>query len=191
MNMPLLALGVLVVIILLFYFIRKSQVKAWSELAAQTGLLCEAGNPLSPIRVIGKYRNRNLVMETFRTSSKNTDTCTRIIVGVNNTASLRLTLTEENILTKIGKKLGGQDIQTGNDAIDKRFIIKGEPETKIQQLLASFDVCQMLLSTPLLMIEIVGGEIRYEQYVFEKNVKRLQRLFDLLCLLAEGVEKIN
>jgi hypothetical protein len=191
MEMPLLALGVLTVAISFFYFIRKSQVKAWSELAAQTGLSCEKGNFLSPIRVTGKYRDHNLVMETFRSGGKNSDTCTRIIVSVNNIASLRLTLTEENILTKIGKQIGGQDIQTGNDPIDKRFIIRGQPEVKILQLLNSNNLQQKLLSIQFLMIEVIGGEIRYEQHIFEKNASRLQRLFDLLCTLAEEVDKIQ
>lgn len=181
--------GIIAAAILVFFYVQRSRKQAWSNLAAQTGLTFEGVGLFSQARVTGTYRGRNLVLETFTTGGKNSKKCTRIIASVNNTASIRLRLTGEGILAKIGKKFGGQDIQTGNTEIDKRFLIKGEPEREIQALLTSSEVRQKLLSVPVLSLEVMEGEIRCEQDSFERNTKRLQDLFELLCVLAEGIEK--
>ena len=181
--------GIVAAAIVVFYFIQRSRKQAWSGLAAQTGLAFEGIGLFSQARVTGMYRGRNIVLETFTTGGKNSKICTRVVASVANASSIRLKLGEEGILAKIGKKMGGQDIQTGDAALDRRFLIKGEPEAEIRSLLLASDVRQRLLSLPQLSVEVNGGEIRYEQYAFEKNAKRLQEVFDLLCVLGEGIEK--
>ena len=181
--------GIAAAAVFAFYFIQRSRRQAWSGLAAQTGLAFEGVGLFSQARVTGMYRGRNIVLETFTTGGKNSKICTRVVASVNNAPSIHLKLGEEGILAKIGKKLGGQDIQTGDAALDRRFLIKGEPDAEIRSLLLASDVRQRLLSLPQLSIEVIEGEIRYEQYAFEKNAKRLQEVFELLCVLAEEIEK--
>ena len=129
----------ILVIVVIMYFQRKAQLEAWNDLAARTGLTCEGGiAPWSSIRVTGSYHGHPLVLDTFtRHSGRNSRTYTRVVLGVKNPLPLYLFLTEENVFDKVGKWMGSQDIQLGDETLDRRYKIKGEPEAEVGRLLAS------------------------------------------------------
>jgi hypothetical protein len=186
----LIVVGLLVIFAVLAYVSHQARRQAWGELAARTGLTLEPGGLFSPMRVTGTYRGHALTLDTFtRRSGKSSTTYTRIRLAVNNPSALSLAIYDENVLNKLGKALGMQDIQTGDDELDRRFTFKGQPEPVIASLLTSIGLRQKLLEARSLHVEVKGQELRFEQRGAESNADKVQFLFDLLGDLAEAIDR--
>lgn len=192
-SLPALVLAVLAVIVVIAYLRYQARRRAWSELAARTGLTLEPAGFLGlSQRVTGAYRGRALTLDTFtRGSGKNSTAYTRIVAPVNNAASLRLALYEQGLLSEIGKLLGAQDIQTGDPELDRRFIVKGQPEDVVVRLLTLGGLDVKLLQARSLNLRLDGDQLRWEKRHVESDVDYLQSLFDLLSDLAEAVERVG
>jgi len=186
----LLVIGLLVIFGVIAYLRRQARQQAWGELAARTGLTFESGGLFSPMRVTGTYRGHPLTLDTFtRSTGKNSTTYTRIQMGANNPSALSLAIYDENVLSKVGKALGMQDIQTGDDELDRRFTIKGQPEPMIASLFTSIGLRQKLLQARSVHVEVRGQQVYWQQRGAESNADHLQFLFDLLGDLAEAVDR--
>ena len=186
----LLVIGLLVAFVVLAYLRRQARQQAWSELAAHTGLTFEPGGLFSPMRITGAYRGHALTLDTFtRRSGKNSTTYTRILLSVNNPSALSLAIYDENVLSKLGKALGMQDIQVGDDELDRRFTFKGQPQPVIAGLLTSIGLRQKLLEARSVHVEVKGQEVYWQQRGAESNADHVQFLFDLLSDLAEAVDR--
>src|SRR5262245_4406235 len=104
---------------------RRARDKAWRELAEGTGLTFEPGGFLGSPRVTGTYRGHALTLDTFtRGAGKTRRVYTRIVLFVNNQDSAYLALYQESVFSKVGKFFGMQDIQVGDEDLDRKFIIK-------------------------------------------------------------------
>jgi hypothetical protein len=190
-TLPILVFAAVIAIVLVVnYYGRQSRLRAWGELASNTGLTCESGGFFSPIRVTGMYRGHGLVLDTFtRSSGKSSQTYTRIVLSANNPSDLSLAIYEEGVMSKIGKALGMQDIQLGDADLDQRFIIKGRPEEAIVNLLAFGSLRQKLLDARSLNLALDGQQVHFEERGVELDIGRLQFLFDLMSDLAEAIER--
>lgn len=186
----LIIVGIIALNIAIFYYRRQARLRAWGEIAARNSLTLEPGGFLQPPRVTGTYRGRNLVLSTFqRGSGKHSRTYTRIALTVNNWADIRMELYNEHVFSGIVKRLGMQDIQIGDEEIDRRFMIKGQPEEAVMNLLDSGTVRQKLREALSLKIELheqtlwceVRGELLDPGY--------LQFLFDLLSDMGDRLEQ--
>lgn len=178
------------VIFAVIYFSRRAREKAWRELAESLGLTYESGGFLGLSRVTGTYHGHSLTLDTFtRGSGKSRTTYTRIVLFVNNQATAYLALYEEGVFSKIGKFFGMQDIQIGDEELDRRFIIKSRPENFAASLLLAGGLRQKLLETRPLNIELDGRELHFEQVGVLMNVDYLRSLFDLLSDVAGAVER--
>ena len=186
----LLVVGMLVIFAVLAYLRRQTRQQAWSELAVRTSLTFEPGALFSPMRVTGTYRGRPLALDTYtRSSGKSSTTYTRIRMSVNNPSALSLAIYDENVLSKLGKVLGMQDIQVGDDELDRRFTFKGRPEPVLASLLTSAGLRQKLLEARSVHVEANGQEVYWQHRGAESNADYLQFLFDLLSDLAEAVDR--
>ena len=174
------------------YYSLQSQRRAWSELAARTGLTFESGSFWGMPTVTGTYRDHALTLDTFRRGSgKSSTTYTRIVLFVNNQANLYLALYEETIFSKIGKFFGTQDIQFGDDEFDRRFMIKGQPEEDVMRLLNDSTLRTKIMAARSLNIEVDGRELHFEERYVNLDLDYTQSLFDLLTDIAVGVEQIE
>jgi len=189
----LIVVGVVGVVILIKVLQRQAQKRAWGEMASQLGLVCESGRyPWSSLAVRGMYRGHALVLDTFvEHGYRRSQTYTQIVMTVNNSAGLRLMLHEASVASRVGKRLGVQDIQVGDADIDRRFMIKGQPEEGVRRLLAAEALRQKLLSVSSIHLTLEGAAIRYQHRGVEKGTERLHSLFDLMSEFATAVEQIG
>jgi len=194
----LIAIAIVVVVtgavLLVQYVQRRGCTRAWQEAAAQAGLGCEGGGLLRYPAINGIYRGRELELyvhqhTTGTGKNRRTSTSTRMAMSVDNPAGLRLEVYGENVLGKLGKRLGAQDIQVGDAEIDRRFMIKGEPAEAAARVFMSEALRQKLLALPSLHLELEGATLRYEKPGVEGNAERLVALFDLMAELAAAVER--
>ena len=189
-------LGILIIVVMLIFgvgiscYSLQSRRRAWSELAARTGLTFESGSFWGTPTVTGTYRG--LTLDTFtRSSGKSSTTYTRIVLFVNNQANLYLAMYEETIFSKIGKFFGTQDIQIGDDEFDRRFMIKGQPEEDVTRLLNDSTLRTKIMAARSLNIEVDGRELHFEERYVNLDLDYTQSLFDLLTDIAVGVEQIE
>jgi len=174
----------------LAYFRLQARRRAWDALASSMGLTLEPGSFFTSPRVTGTYRRHMLTLDTFsRGSSKSRTTYTRIVVFVDNRANLYLALYEEGVFSKIGKFFGQEDVQIGEEEIDRRFIIKSRPETFAARLVTSINLRSKLLQARSINVEVDGRELYYEQRGTETDADYLRFLLDMLMDLAEFVER--
>ena len=184
-------------VLLFTYLQQRARVRAWSELASELGLVCKPGrNAWSQVAVQGDYQGHALTMDAYTHTtgtgkSRHSETFTRIVMPVNSPAGLRLELSREGLFAKVGKRLGAQDIQTGDPEIDQRLVIKGQPEEMVRRVLTSGSLRQQLLSASSLDLTLENGEIRYRKPGVERDGERLRSTFDLLSALAKEVEQLS
>jgi hypothetical protein len=190
---PFFILGVIGVALVISYLILVNRRRAWTNLAERAGLNIEPGNFFGGgLCVSGVYHSHQLTLDKFtRHHGKSSTTYTRIVLFLNRQAGLQLDLSTEGMFSKIGKLLGMQDIHTGDEALDQRYVIRGQPEDQVTRLLLSYDLRQKLIEAPALHVKINGQEIYYEKSGVETNEDTLLALFDLLTSLAVGVERLG
>ena len=85
------------------------------------------------------YKNHHLLFDTYTdyTTSGNSSynkTYTRVRVEFHSPDNLRFRLMKQGIFLSIGKLFGAQDIIIGDEDFDKKFVIKGNDEYKIQRI---------------------------------------------------------
>lgn len=180
-----------VVISVLGYLRGQRRNAAWRELAARNGLQFEPGNVLSYPSVSGQYRGRNLLLKNLRRTHarRRSRTCTRLTLSVANHANLRFGLYDEDIISGLFTALGAQDVRTGEEAVDRRFVIKSQPPEFARRLFAVPGLRERLLQTKRMNLTLEGNELRFEQQGILDDPDTLQFLFDLLTDVAAQVEK--
>lgn len=173
------------------YLVAQGRKKAWADLAERIGVNYEPGGFFSRPVITGVYQRHQIKLDTFvRRSGKNSTTYTRIVAYLNNAANFTMSISQENVFSKIGKKLGAQEITIGDDEIDQRYMIKGEPEADVQRVLSSLGMRQRLLEAPPIDIQIRGMEVYYHRHGFETDPNKLINLLDLMCAFADAAERL-
>jgi len=90
----------------------------------------------APPRVEGPRRGCDMSIYHWSTGGKNSTTYSTVRIDLENPKGLTASFSREGLLSKLGKGLGMQDVQTGDDQFDKLFIIKcSDPEFIRQALL--------------------------------------------------------
>jgi hypothetical protein len=187
-----LTLGVMGVAVAISMARRQALLRAWQELAERNGLTFDRGSWLRMPSVLGVYRGRSVLLDTFtRGYGRNRTTFTRVRLPLKSPSGLTLEISEENLFTRIGKTFGMKEIETGDQELDARFVIKGQPENDILRLLMQGNLRQKLLETPALNIKLKDSALVYERRGQQMDGEYLQVLFSLLSDLADRVEGIS
>jgi hypothetical protein len=172
---------------------RRGRQAAWSDLAARAGLAYEPGSfwGRSPM-VSGVYRGRSLALDTFTTQTgKNRTTYTRLAVALKDPAPISLSISGEDLGSKLGKLVGMKEITLGDEELDRRLFIRGEPELPVQRLFSNAMLRQKLLEARLGNIMVNDRTVSYQRRGFESNPETMQSLFDLLVEIAMSVERLS
>lgn len=187
------AFALLILVPVVSYLLLQSARRAWEELAARLGMAYTPGNLFGKgLSLSGSYRGQQITADIFtRYTGSKLRTYTRIVLFLKQAAPLDLEIYSENLFNKVGKLLRSQDIHTGDEEIDRRFIIKGQPEEDVKRLLLAYDLRQKLAEAPALHLKLHGQEIYYEKRGFETNENKLLALFDLMTGLAGEIERAN
>lgn len=193
---PLLLILALVAFMAIFvavaYWSRQRHNRAWEDFATRTGLAFEPGGLLGAPRVRGAYRGHSLLVDTYTVHhGKSSTTYTRIALGLNRPGGLSLTLYNEGVFSQLGKLLGGQDIQTGDAELDRRFIIRGQPEQALRTLFVTGGWTQKLQAARAVHIEVDSQSVRFRTTGVIRDADYLQSLLDMLGALADAVEHVS
>jgi len=125
---------------------------------------------------------------------------TRMRAPYVNPGGFRFRIYRRNSLSGLGKMLGMQDIPIGDAAFDHDFIIQGNDEAKVRQLLQTPRIRELLRAQPEVELSVKPDEGWFGP-VFPEGVDELQflahgiikdaaRLKDLYELFAEVLDEL-
>jgi hypothetical protein len=193
--MTLLYLGMAAFVLLIlgvWYLGRTSQVRGWRSLAEQNGLTFSGGvAPWKDLSISGAYRGRELLLQMIMrgSTSKNRRYYTRVTVTAKSGLIPQMEIKPEGVFEFFGKIVGWQDIEIGNEPIDKKYTITGQPVAEVMKMLSSLDLQQRLQEMSNVRSVIQGSSVSCEKNGVEKDPDTLQKMFDLVSALAEQAER--
>ena len=124
--------------------------RSWGDLGMTTGLTLKPAAIFSQPELNGEYRQRPIRLYTYNAGSQgNRITYTAVALTVNNLSNSRLEITSSSSVGSFfGKMLNAQDVETGNPALDARFVIKSNPPDFAVQVLSEARVQMGIMAIP-------------------------------------------
>lgn len=158
--------------------------------AESNGLQYDSGGLVSYPSVSGTYRSREVFLKNIRCThgKKRGVIYTDLTLSLNNGANIWFGLYEQGLISEVGKALGVQDVRTGDQVVDKRFVIKSRPEDFALRLFASSSLRKRLLQVKPINLTVESNQFTFKQRSMINHRAALQFLLDLLVDMAEMVE---
>ena len=173
-----------------------SKDEIWNLLAQQIGGEFKAGGWWKGrSRVDAQVGQWVVTLDTFTVNTgKSSVTFTRMRSPFVNREAFRFTITRAGIFSPIARVLGFQDVEVGDPAFDKAFVIKTNDEPRVRTLLADADLRAKLALQPSLTLSVLDDEgwfgakfpegvdeLKFHTVGIIKDLVRLQRLFELFA----------
>lgn len=122
-----------------------SQKDIWREFAEEIQASFVEGGVFKANKIESRFENWTITIDTYTQSSGNTSsTYTRLRAPFKEIIPIDFKIYKKGIFSGIGKAMGGQDLLTGHSEFDQAFIVKGDNEEKIKELL-SLDKLRQLI----------------------------------------------
>ena len=178
-----------------YFFVHRSTQAlnlAWGDVGMRTGLTLKPAAMFSQPELKGEFRQRPIRLYIERSSGVqgSSSTFTVIDLKVSNPINSELEISSlANPWTFFGKMLHAQDVQIGEPAFDKRFVIKSNLPDFAVKLLADARPQTAIMEIPHeFRIHLTGSSLVYAREDAENNADFLTKLFNTLSDLADQLE---
>jgi hypothetical protein len=167
----------------------------WRQLSAAIGANYVESSFLKGSKVEAVHKDWVVTLDTYVVpAGKTYIPCTRMRAPFVNPSGFRFTVYRKSIFSGIATRLGMQDIEVGDDAFDRDFVVKSTDESRVRTLLASPRLRELIALQPEIHLSVKDDEgwfaTRFPDGVDElyfsvagiiKDIDRLKRLFDLFA----------
>lgn len=185
--------GIIVVAILIGIASKKRTDRAWTAVAQNLGL------DYTPRRFGGRRDMRGTVdgcgvrvATVKRGSGKNSTTYTQFTVHYGRHLGLGLRITREGFFSGVAKFFGSQDIRTGDDDFDRRVLIKGDDEDRVNRFLTAARRTQIATAIELFPeLEIQDSHVVLEQRGILKSPQGIAGTIRQLVPLATDIGAVR
>ena len=182
-----------------------SKEEIWSQIAKDIGGEFTDGGFWGKDALVYKTGEWQIVMDTYTVSSgtgqnRSSTTYTRIRAPFINKDNLQFSIYREGLFSGVAKFFGAQDIQVGDKFFDENFIIKGNNELRIKDLLEDKEIKELINYIPRIHFEIKDDEGWFGTHFPEGTdelyfrcvgvVKDKQLLRDLFELFTRTLERL-
>jgi hypothetical protein len=158
----------------------------WAEAAQQLGGSFDPGALLLTAVIDGV----NITAKLDRSVSTNTLIMRTIFSAAFPGPSMfQLQVYKEGFFSSLGKSLGGQDIQIGDDAFDKTYIIKSNSEETAKQMLSP-ELRGLILQMPAYSHRVEKGQLISTNNSLEKTSDTLVSAARLFASMAKAGQQI-
>lgn len=186
-----------------------SKKEMWQELSKQIGSEFVEGGIFKGDKVVAHIKKWIITLDTYTVSDgKTSTTYTRMRAPYVNRDGIRFKIYKSGIFSGIGVALGMQDIEIGFPEFDKDFVIKGNDEQKLKELLGSKRIRELIELQPRFHMEVKDNEgwlgTSFPEGVDElyfsvpyvmKDLEQLKELFELfsevlnqLCIIGSAYD---
>ncbi|WP_422928819.1 DUF3137 domain-containing protein [Singulisphaera sp. PoT] len=182
-----------------------SRDEVWRLLSDEIGADFAEGGFWKGSRVDAHVPPWTITLDTYNKSEgKHSHPYTRMRVPYLNPDGFRFKIYRKGPFTELGKLFGMQDIEVGDPDFDEAFVIQGNDEAKVKELLSSKSLRVHLSLQPRLHFQVKDDEgwfkPRFPEGVDElsfeirgtlKDLDRLKNLFDLFVETLDQLCKIG
>jgi hypothetical protein len=176
-----------------------NQAEVWQQLCHEIGADFIAGGFWKGNRVQAHVRTWTITLDTYTVSSGHSHvTYTRMRAPYVNPDGFRFTIYRKSLFSGLGKLLGMQDIEIGDQEFDEAFIIKGTDDFRVQKLFGDRKIRQLIHAQPEIMLEVKDSEgwfgPRFPDNVDElyfqvtgviTDIARLKALYELFAAVLD------
>ncbi|MDY6865197.1 MAG: DUF3137 domain-containing protein [Halobacteriota archaeon] len=163
----------------------------WKLFAGNHSLDFDPGSTFKTPKVEGSYRGHNVILDTYTVSTGQvTVVYTRLKVDLKNNKRVSLRVYHEGFFSKIGKRLGMQDIETKNSEFDGMYVVKGNDEIEVLSILDSSVQSKILsLREPgKFNMTLKDGSLIYEESGISTDIELLRSHLEILIYVAEKID---
>jgi hypothetical protein len=129
--------GVILVVIAIRHQarVRRQREEALDIVAQRLGGTLVPGSFWQQAKITFEYKSHKASIEYYSTGGKHPTLYTRLFFHFQRMPPLEVRVYPERLFSKIGKFLGGQDIQLGDVNFDDKFMIKGSDDARVKDFL--------------------------------------------------------
>lgn len=182
-----------------------SKAEIWRQLSEDIGGSYVEPRFLKGDRVEATHKEWVVTLDTFVIpAGKVYIPCTRMRAAFVNPSGFRFTVYRRGVFCGIATRLGMQDIEIGDEAFDREFVVKASDESRVRTLLANPRLRGLLASQPEIHLSVKDDEgwfsTRFPDGVDElyfyvtgviKDADRLKRLFDLFAETLDALVEMG
>jgi hypothetical protein len=182
-----------------------SREEVWRQLSTEIQGRFIDGTWTKGARVEADHLGWTVTLDTYVVpAGKTYIPCTRMRAPFVNPGRFRFTVYRKSVFSGVGKLLGMQDIEVGDDAFDRDFIIKGTDDGQVRTLLSRVRLRELIATQPEIHLSVKDDEgwfaTRFPDGVDEvyfsvtgiiKDLDRLKHLFDLFAEVLDALVDVG
>lgn len=184
---------------------QKSDIRIWEAFAEKIGGEYIPRKHWNSDRTLFHYKNFKIYFDyfTYYTSGKASlsKTFTRVVIPYTSNDDFQFNIYEDELIFKIAKIFGFQDVKIGKEEFDKKYIIKTNNEQKLKNIFNSttlhkkienFENASLLISKKYGVWEEELPENEYElSFVLNYHVKDLETLTKSKDFITEFFDRFK
>ncbi|MFA6941585.1 MAG: hypothetical protein WCQ54_11515 [Clostridiaceae bacterium] len=170
----------------------KKRKEAWMEFAEEVNGEYTSASFFKTERIRILKENYMVLLDLYTVSTgKSVIFYTRFKAVYHQASDFKFKVYKRGIFSNLGKKLGMQDINTGNGEFDEDFIVKGNDESNIIRLFSNVKTRDLLYKIPSFTLEIKNNKEAKElclmtpQIIKERD--KLRDAFQLFCTVLDDI----
>lgn len=178
-----------------------SRKEIWRQLSSELDARYVEGGFAKADKVQATHGEWIVTLDTYVVSTgKTVIVFTRMRAPYVNPGGFRFTVYRKSIFSGLGKMLGMQDIEIGDESFDQDFIIKGTDEAQVRELLSNPKIRELIARQPEIRFTVKDDEgwfgasfpegvdeLHFQVVGVIKDVERLKLLYELF---AETLEQL-
>jgi len=182
-----------------------SKAEIWSQIAADIGADYIEGGWFKGNGVVYQHGEWKLVLDTYTVQSNNNSTTyTRLRAPFVNKDGLYFKIYREGFFSSVGKLFGMEDLEIGDPFFDDSFIIKGNNQQKLIQLLSDRQLKDLMHEQSRIHLEIRDDEgwfgtnfpdgvheLYFSRVGVMRDINELKALFELFTHTLSRLVQID
>jgi hypothetical protein len=173
---------------------RKADLNRCRRIADRLALRVNPRTIVDVPEIVGEYHGRRLVMTTVsnqRARRTIRRSWTRITVAVRNPTFISLHLRPQDLLDTMLTSVGLEDIETGDEIFDRRFVIRSDDVDLAKELWSDKAVRDRFVDTRIDSVQLSGENLAVYYPRVEKDVEHAERLCNAATSLASRIDALQ
>jgi hypothetical protein len=182
-----------------------SRKEIWRQLSSEIDARYVDGGFWTRDNVQATHDEWTVTLDTYTVSTgKATVVFTRMRAPYVNPGGFQFTVYRKGVFSDIGKMLGMQDIEIGDESFDNVFIIKGNDETRVRELLSDQKIRELIAGQRDIKFTVKDDEgwfgatfpegvdeLHFQVVGIIKDVERLKLLYELFAETLDQLCRIG
>jgi hypothetical protein len=172
-----------------------SRKEIWRQLSSEIDARYVEGGFWKGDKVQATHDQWIVTLDTYAVSTgKATIVFTRMRAPYVNPGGFQFTVYRKGMFSGLGKMLGMQDIEIGDESFDEAFIVKGNDEARVRELLSNQRIRELIAGQPDIRFTVKDDEgwfgatfpegvdeLYFQVVGIIKDVERLKLLYELFA----------